>query len=615
MRRIIAITILAIMMTNLIIPGGITITAFADNSEMTDEQRNAIAMLNFITVLTQEINDSKNSRLYLENAYSELINNSYPNAVDEMTLSQMTGLLDVMEAYRMLEVKRERLQYIYEQNQAQAIRAAVPNPVGVLSAIGSFDPKKMLGAIVYMAVDSATSYMAYTKESELQYLKDGWALDDEEAETLHQSRKQIFNYMVEMVKEYHLPGDQTLTESTVKEFVKWENDKNVVGRIRFLETNRDVYSSYGGYWIILADSYYNNNEYKKCLEALQSYHDLKVRILRKDYSLANVLPLGITSALECLSEDEYVEKAESYAQEIIDNTDNYDWSLRYFSAQTFMDLYAKTQKKSFLERAYDIALDNCNYLVSEQVKMNEEYLSSIELEEVPKGSTKEKKTEIEKYNDLLEEERETALPPVYEPLRVNCELLFGIAEELKIPDDKKAEIDGILHLNGSPLFLTVQLDKEYWQISEKGNEISDSSKDYEVVFSGNSLILPARILSENAEIKVYLMENGKDEAVEITDWVPREVHREEENDISTFEAAYKSKTLADYHWSPDTRIRIVVSPYPNIDLPGYEFNFMANGTKNEWYDWLMFWEGHKNNWYDYFLVWDNSVVFEQVDDK
>ena len=36
-----------------------------------------------------------------------------------------------MEKYRMIDVKRERLQYIYEQNQAQAIRAAIPNPMGL----------------------------------------------------------------------------------------------------------------------------------------------------------------------------------------------------------------------------------------------------------------------------------------------------------------------------------------------------------------------------------------------------------------------------------------------------------------------------------------------------
>ena len=42
---------------------------------LTEQQSNAIAMLNYITILTQEINASKNSRVFMEQAYTSLINN------------------------------------------------------------------------------------------------------------------------------------------------------------------------------------------------------------------------------------------------------------------------------------------------------------------------------------------------------------------------------------------------------------------------------------------------------------------------------------------------------------------------------------------------------------
>lgn len=167
--------------------------AYAKPTALTDEQANAIAMLNYITVLTQDVNASKNSRLYMEQAYSSLINNTYPNAVDSRTLIRLTGLLDTMEQYRMAALQRERLEYIYEQNQAQAIRAAVPSPMGLFSAVRSYRPSKIAAAVVYMAVDSITSYTAYTAEADLQYLMAGWALDDEEASALHESRRNIFN--------------------------------------------------------------------------------------------------------------------------------------------------------------------------------------------------------------------------------------------------------------------------------------------------------------------------------------------------------------------------------------------------------------------------------------
>ena len=51
-----------------------SVTTLAEEKELTIEQQNAIAMLNYITVLTQEINSSKNSRVCMEEAYSTLIN-------------------------------------------------------------------------------------------------------------------------------------------------------------------------------------------------------------------------------------------------------------------------------------------------------------------------------------------------------------------------------------------------------------------------------------------------------------------------------------------------------------------------------------------------------------
>lgn len=91
-----------------------------------ERQKNSIAMLNYLTVLTQDINDASNNRLYMEEVYNSLISNTYPNAVDQRTQSQLTSLLDTLEGYRMVDVKRERLEYIYEQNKAMAIKSAIP---------------------------------------------------------------------------------------------------------------------------------------------------------------------------------------------------------------------------------------------------------------------------------------------------------------------------------------------------------------------------------------------------------------------------------------------------------------------------------------------------------
>ena len=168
---------------------------------LTAEQKNSIAMLNYLATLAQEINASRNSRMFLEEAYAALINNTNPQEVNEITESHLASLLDLIEKYRVIAVKRERLEYIYNQNKAKAIREAIPNPVSVLSAASSLDVKRLVASIAYMAIDSVSSYNAYNDELDQSFLQDGWALDDEEANALHESRKNAFLFMIEIVRD------------------------------------------------------------------------------------------------------------------------------------------------------------------------------------------------------------------------------------------------------------------------------------------------------------------------------------------------------------------------------------------------------------------------------
>ena len=591
------------------IVGGATVTpVFAETTALSSEQQNAIAMLNYMTFLTTETNAAKNSRVFMEQAYSSLVNNTYPNAVDSRTLSQMTGLLDTMEKYRMVNVKRDRLQYIYEQNQAQAIRAAVPNPMGMLSSVHSLTPARLVASIVYMSVDSYTSYTSYTAGSELQYLKDGWALDDEEADALHESRKGAFSYMVKMVNDYGLPGELSLTEETVSELVKWKNNDNVVARIQFLESNQKIYQSYGGYWLILADAYYNNGEFKNCIDAVTTYESMGTRLFRWDYEYAKILPLAVASAEQVLPEDEYVEYASRRADAIIENTQNKDWALRYFAAQTYVSIYGNNQDSAYLQKAYNIVFDNVNYLVEEQKTLNATFLATVQETPVPKGATKSEKEQINNYNKMLNENRKTEYAPISEPLRLNCDLLFGIAAELGISNTEKARGDAILHPNGERLFLNEGVDDLYW-FDSASKVVTEPA---EIEFGGTSMVLPVRVLAQNATITVSVQENNAEEAITITDWKLDTIQRGTEGDFTTYGAIYTSEEAKDHVWGVESTIIITVVGNPDIDEAPITFEYTTSGTKNAWYDYLKVWEGHKNNWYDYLKVWDNSVNFVRV---
>lgn len=517
-------------------------------------QRNSISMLNYLAVLTQEINASQNSRLYLEEAYSRLINYTNPNAVDNRTLSQLTNLLDTIEKYRMVATKRERLDYVYEQNRAQALRSVVPSPLGLMGAIQSFSLAKMAASVVYMTVDSVTSYTAATTQADMQYLQDGWALDDEAATALHNSRKDTFSYMVRIVSDYDLPGDLALSEADVEEFVKWENNDNAVQRILFLKSNVDTYRALGRYWLVLAESYYENGQYSECLNAVDSYEALETGIFRKDYEFARVLPLAVISAKETMSGPDYVNAAKRYITLIRDNTNDSDWISRYFVAQTYVDLYAQTGNNDDLIAAYEIVLMNVNNLINKQKEMNKEFLSKVEDIETPKNATKEQKADIKKYNDMLKEQRKTALPPIYEPLLLNCELLFALADELHVDEQNKTTIESILHQNGESIFLAAPLDQNFWFNQKPAVDV----RNVEIAFDGKELKLPANLVCESSLIRVSVLLKNKEKKAVFEDWTIKEVKRETEGDIGAFVAAYTSAAAKEYKYEPGTTLAIEI---------------------------------------------------------
>ena len=579
----------------------------AEQDSTTAEQMTALAMLNHLTVLTQETNDSRNSRLFMEQAYSELINNTYPNSVDSRTLSRLTRLLDTMESYRMINVKRERLQYIFEQNQAQAIRSAIPNPLGMLSAVHSLTPARLIASIAYMAVDAAASYESAKAAAELQYLKDGWQLDDEEAEELHQSRKDMFAHMVNIVNDYKFDGDLALTEETVTEFSRWKNEENVVAKIQFLESNKKTYQAYGGYWLVLAESYYNNGEFQKCLDAILTYEGMSARIFRRDFEYARVLPFAISASEQIHSKEEYAENAGRWADAIVSNTKNEDWALRYFAAQTYISIYDKTSDENYLKSAYRTALDNVTNLLHEQQDLNATYLSKVQTVSEPKGATKAKKEEIKKVNAMLKETRKAELTPVSEALLLNCDLLFAVADLVKIDDAEKARVDAILHAQGARLFLNENLDNKYWF----QDRIAAQPDDIDITFGGTALVLPVNLVNDHTAIEVTVKEKDTQETLVISDWHLDKVERKEEGNIDTFGAFFLSDDAKRHTWGAESDIKVKVNT--GTDDVAYEFQYTTASVKTEWYDYITkAFSGHKNEWYDYLKVWDNTVDFDRI---
>lgn len=534
---------------------------------------NAINVLNYLVLLSQEIYQYRKNRLFLEEAYNTILNRINPAAIknDDGTLDEFNDMLDTIESFRMNNVKRERLDYLYEINQAQAFKQAIPSPLSILNVVQSKNTLEMALSAIYLVVDSVSSYSAYKQEGDLQYLKDGWQLDDEEAKDIHELRKSSFNYRVNIVNDYDLNGDTTINENDFDNFVKFKNNKNDDSRIVFFESTKNIYEKIGEYWIVLAESYYNVGKYKECLEAVKEYEKLNIKIFLKDYDYAKILPKAICAAKGLYKGKQYVKVVNDYAQKILDNCEYQDWALRYFVAQTYIDLYSQTKNNIYLEKAYSISKENVNYYISEQKKYNNDYVSDVKEYELSNNPTEKEKDEAKKYNKAVKEARKTELPSVREALVLNCELLFALADKLNVSKEEKATINRILNSSaGEDTFLVKPL-------TERFTFNNKEKSDYEIEFKGDKIILPVNMISADFVIKVTVKDKNKSTVFQ--DWKIQSVDRNKSKNIEDFTVELTSKKAKDYKFEKGDTFVIEILPKSNITDLKLKFEYEVVNKK------------------------------------
>ena len=555
--------------------------------KLRNEQLNSFAMMYYLAITAEEIRTSHDNRLILDDIYTSLLNDINPGAIDEITQDHLKNLRDIIKSYLLISTKRERLQFIYNQEKAAAIRDAVPNPLAILTMANSMDWKRLAMSVVYTAVDSYSNYRSASENADMNFLMSGWELDDEEVATVQKNRDRAFDYMVDMVQEYHLDGMLTLNERDISDFAEICNDiESPYERISRLLDEEQTYQLLGNYWLELADCYFETNQYAKCLACITKYNDIAAPIYRSDFNYASILPKAIVAAQMTYTGDEYISNVKKLSDDLMTNTSSKDWSSRYFLAQVYLDLYSRTNDRAYLEKAFRIARSNVTILLGGQRTLNTTYIAPVQeltvsepdyrflTEQEKKAKEQEFKGEqkrVKAYNKAMNETRKTELLAVYEPLVLNCELLFALADEMGISDEEQAEIEAILKTDSNGIFLCKPINDAY--------SFSNRDNHYTVEFTGDTLIIPADLLTDGSTVTITVSESG--ESITFDDCVITKVERKGDT-IDTFYAHYSSKQAKKYDWTADSKVTVTIT-YGDAYDKTVNFVFTVSLFEEHWY--------------------------------
>jgi hypothetical protein len=407
----------------------------------------SISMLNYLATETRLIVSSKNNRLVLEERKKKLKNNTNPDAIDNDTKTFLETLLNSIDKFRMLGVQRERLEYIFENQKSQAITQSLPNPLYLLGS-KDLNPLSLIATIAVMTVDSIFKFQGAVNNAEMSYLKDGWDLDDKETETLNYLENQAFFYMRDIVVNNNLVGKtDSLNEESIDIFVRNSLDENLQRRRQWFENNRSLYAKYAPYWLALADTYYDLQLYKECIDSVQQYEKVQAEVFRKERDFAKILPKVIMAISQVYGTNQtYVNMTSSYLSKLLTHLNDItaeDWALRYFAAQAYIRMAGISDKRANLTSAYNLLVQNITLLSHEQEKLLAKYITPID-ETIPKGTTKEKEKKMKKVISELKNQRKKELPPLHEGLLLNYQTLLEIMKELNTSAQERNRINTII---------------------------------------------------------------------------------------------------------------------------------------------------------------------------
>ena len=161
---------------------------------------------------------------------------------------------------------------------------------------------------------------------------------------------------------------------------------------------------------------------------------------------------------------------------------------------------------------------------------------------------KDEQKRLKAYNKSLKETRKTELPSLYEPLVLNCELLFALADEINISNQEKSEIEAILQTGSNGVFMVDPINAHYSFSTNDFNRSIELQKD--------KVIIPVNLLSADAKVVVTVTDNGQ--TVTFDDCVVTEVKREGDT-VDSFFAHVSSKQMKAYKWTADSRATVKIT--------------------------------------------------------
>lgn len=421
------------------------------SEDMNSKQKNSYDLMNFITVSTMDIKEANNF-YSLEEIRKTLQNDINPRLIDEKTKQHIKLLSQSITEDKLLLLKRERIDYLFENAKAEAYKKAIPDPMFLLS--GTLAGGGIPGALATLGmvtISSISNYVNAKDQAELQYLQSNWDLIGERVSAIDTRLTNMFGYRVDIANDYKIPDAYYILDSNsvniyseIKAYKSSEREDDCLNQIEEFEKNKSIFEWYAPYWLDLSSAYYyktsfcDENEkeffYRKSLESYMKYKEIAPTFFVRDTYYAKHIPMAIFCAEQILSKEELLKFELSELADMEKNWSLTDVDLHYIAAQIYISIAKKTNDQKYLKKAFDLINQNITPLIKNQRELIDQWVNPVP--KINTGALPEEKAQYDYISSLRKESK----PPVNQTLLLNSELLFELMNVTNISDSKRKEI-------------------------------------------------------------------------------------------------------------------------------------------------------------------------------
>lgn len=261
---------------------------------------------------------------------------------------------DSIGGLELLQIQRDRLEYVYERNQKSALRALVPNALSIATmAITAGNPLKSIISIVGAAASSAVSYLDAKDQANLSYLQQTWELDDQEMNILLELGNDIYEYKCDIASELDIPTAMTLSREDMEAFVDFCNETDARKRSVKLATLDKRLEILPDYWRELALTAYELEDYEQTLKYIAMFEEIYYPVIYHDSDYAHLLMVKSDCINQLDIENKY-EELEKIATLLLNHISAKDWKSRFYVLSLYLEIYRSTGEEEILEKAFDL---------------------------------------------------------------------------------------------------------------------------------------------------------------------------------------------------------------------------------------------------------------------